>query len=241
MKKMTSWAVLFTAIGLAGLLACNSGTEEKKEEPKTDTSASTPSAPVNLPGPSSVMIVRHKVADYDKWKMGYDSHDSARLANGLHNYVICRGIQDPNTVMVALIMDDVTKAKAFAASKDLKDRMKSIGVTGPPVVDFLESALNDTSHILATTRTMIRHKVKDWDAWKKEFDSHKQARMDAGLEDRVVAHTAGDTHNVTVVFAVTDQAKADAFMNSDDLKNKMKAAGVMGAPDFYSYKVVQKY
>jgi hypothetical protein len=242
MKKMTSWAALIAVSGLLGLLACNSGTDEKKEEPKTDSPAvAPPAAPVNLPGPSSVMIVRHKVADYDKWKTGYDLHDSARLANGLHNYVICRGIQDPNMVMVALIMDDVTKAKAFAASKDLKDRMKSLGISGTPVIDFLEATLNDTSHILATTRTMVRHKVKDWDAWKKEFDSHKQARMDAGLEDRVIAHTAGDTHNVTLVFAVNDQAKADAFMKSDDLKNKMKAAGVMGAPDVYNYKVVQKY
>lgn len=241
MKKMKVWAVCIAAAGMFSMLSCNSGTEEKKEESRTDTMAPPPAAPVNPSGPTSVMIVRHKVADFGKWKVGYDAHDSARMANGLHNYVICRGTNDSNMVMVALRMDDVVKARAFAGSKDLKDRMKAIGVTGPPVIDFLEAIMNDTSSLLATDRTMVRHKVKDWDAWKKEFDAHKQARIDAGLSDRVVAHTAGDTHMVTLVFGVTDKAKADAFMKSDDLKNKMKAAGVEGPPDFYSYKVVQKY
>ncbi len=241
MKKLTFWAVLITAIGLTGIFSCNSASDEKKEESKTDSITPTAVAPVNPSGPLSVMIVRHKVADFAKWKTGYDSHDSARMANGLHNYVICRGTEDSNMVMVALLMDDVSKARTFAGSQDLKDRMKSIGVSGKPVIDFLEAVLNDTSSLQASTRTMIRHKVKDWDAWKKEFDSHKQARTDAGLSDRVVAHTAGDTHMVTLVFGVTDKAKADAFMKSEDLKNKMKAAGVEGPPDMYSYKVVQKY
>ena len=141
-----------------------------------------------------------------------------------------------------MIMDDVTKAKEFAASKDLKDKMKESGVVGAPaVMDFLEAVMNDTTAIQASVRVMIRHKVKDWDAWKKSFDSHKQTRMDAGLVDRVIGHTAGDTHNVTLVFAVTDMDKAKAFMNSDDLKNKMKEAGVEGPPDFFYYKIAKKY
>ncbi len=241
MKKKNLWAVVITAIGLTGLLACNTGTDEKKEALKTDTITPQAATPVNPTGPLSVMIIRHKVADYDKWKAGYATHDSARMANGLHNYVICRGTDDANLVMVALIMDDVAKARSFAGSKDLKNRMSSIGVIGTPVIDYLEAVLNDTSSLQASTRMMIRHKVKDWDAWKKEFDTHKQARTNAGLTDRVVAHTSGDTRMVTVVLGVTESVRADTFMKSDDLKDKMKAAGVEGKPDFYSYTVVEKY
>jgi hypothetical protein len=138
-------------------------------------------------------------------------------------------------------MDDVEKAKAFAASPDLKAKMKEVGVTGVQVMDFIESVLNDTTAIQATVRVMIRHKVKDWDAWKKAFDSHKQTRTDAGLSDRVVAHTVGDNHNVTLVFAVADIDKAKAFMNSQDLKDKMKEAGVDGPPDIFFYRITQKY
>jgi uncharacterized protein YeaO (DUF488 family) len=101
--------------------------------------------------------------------------------------------------------------------------------------------MNDTTAIQSTVRVMVRHKVKDWDIWKKAFDSHMQTRMDAGLTDRVVAHSVGDNHSVTLVFAVSDKAKAKAFMNSDDLKTKMKEGGVEGAPDMFFYQVVQKY
>jgi hypothetical protein len=187
------------------------------------------------------MIVIHKVANYAKWLPAYEAHDSARLANGLHSYIIARGTEDSNKVLVAMRMDDADKAKTVAASPDLKARMKKGGVTGVPTMDFLELVMNDTTALSATTRLMVRAKVKDWDAWKKSFDSHKQARVDAGLTDRAVGHTVGDNHNVTLVFAVSDMAKAKEFMNSKDLKDRMAEAGVDGPPTSFFYKISAKY
>ena len=242
MKHFRSLATSFVAAATLLLGSCNSGKDKKTDETITDSTATKTETTVTTPsGPTSIMIVRHKVADYDKFKTGYDSHDSMRLASGLHNYVIARGTEDPNMVLVAVTMDNVDKAKAFAASPDLKAKMKEVGVTGPPVIDFLESVMNDTTAIQATIRVMVRSKVKDWDAWKKSFDGHKQARMDAGLTDRVISHSVGDTHNVTLVFAVADMEKAKTFMNSQDLKDKMKEAGVDGPPDIFFYKIAHKY
>ena len=242
MKHFRSLATSFVAATTLLLGSCNSGKDKKTDEIMTDSTATKTETTATAPsGPTSIMIIRHKVADYAKWKTGYDSHDSMRLASGLHNYVIARGTEDPNMVLVAVTMDDVDKAKAFAASPDLKTKMKEVGVTGTPVIDFLESVMNDTTAIQQTIRVMIRHKVKDWDAWKKSFDSHKQVRIDAGLTDRVISYTVGDNHHVTLVFAVADMDKAKAFMNSQDLKDKMKEAGVDGPPDIFFYKIAQKY
>ena len=243
MKHFKLLATVFVAASTLFLVSCNSGEDKKMDEPVADSTATKPETTVTAPsGPTSTMIIRHKVADYAKWKTGYESHDSFRLANGLHNYVIARGTEDPNTLLIAVKMDDVGKAKAFAASPDLKAKMKEVGVIGAPsVVDFLESVMNDTTAIQATTRVMIRSKVKDWDAWKKSFDGHKQARTDAGLTDRVISYTVGNNHNVTLVFAVADMEKAKAFINSQDLKDKMKEAGVEGPPDIFFYKITQKY
>ena len=244
MKHVKFFATLGVAAGMVFFSACNSGKDKKAADNPADTATAKMDNPVTTSpsGPMSTMIVRIKVADYAKWKPAYEAHDSSRLANGLHNYVIGRGTEDSNMLLVAMIMDDANKAKAFADSKDLKDKMKESGVVGAPaVMDFLEAVMNDSTAIKATVRVMIRHKVKDWDAWKKSFDSHKQARMDAGLTDRVVGHTVGDTHNVTLVFAVSDMDKAKAFMNSQDLKDKMKEAGVDGAPDIFFYKIAHKY
>ena len=243
MKHVKFFATLGVAAGMVFFSACNSGKDKKAADNPADTTTAKMDTPAAAPsGPMNTMIVRIKVADYAKWKPAYEAHDSSRLANGLHNYVIGRGTEDSNMLLVAMIMDDANKAKAFADSKDLKDKMKESGVVGAPaVMDFLEAVMNDSTAIKATVRVMIRHKVKDWDAWKKSFDSHKQARMDAGLTDKVVGHTVGDTHNVTLVFAVSDMDKAKAFMNSQDLKDKMKEAGVEGAPDIFFYKIAHKY
>lgn len=237
--------ICLTACLLFFISSCNSGSEKKAAEPAAadTTAAVTPAGqtPVATPAkPANVLIIKHKVANYAKWKALYDSHDSVRLAYGLHNYVVARGLDDSNTVMIALHMDDAAKAKAFTELADLKATMKKGGVMGMPTFSFIDVQMMDTS-VNAQTRVRVTHKVKDWDAWKKEFDTHKQARMDAGLTDRSVGYEVGDNHMVTMVFAVSDMKKAKDFMNSKDLKDKMAAAGVEGPPSFFYYKVAQKY
>ncbi|HTE30315.1 MAG TPA: hypothetical protein VK666_08070, partial [Chryseolinea sp.] len=223
MKPFQFLATACTAGCLTFLISCNSSADKKTEgdttTAKADTIAAAPVAPPAAAGPSRIVVIMQKVANYGKWKAAYDGHDTARLASGLHNYVVARGITDTNTVMVALRIDDVEKAKAFGASKNLKDVMKSAGVIGAPTIDYFENVVEDNSTISQTQRVRVKVKVKDWDAWKKNFDSHKQARIDAGLIDRVIGHSIDDDHQVSVVFAITDMEKAKAFMNSKDLKD----------------------
>ena len=227
--------------------SCNNSSEEKKADATTTapdttkaaTTTTTPSAPAK---PDNMLVVIHKVANYAKWLPVYESDDSANTASGLTKYVLGRGLgNDSNTVMVAMKMSDITKAKALGNSDHLKAKMKMAGVIGAPTIFFEEAVFQDTTTLAPNVaRVMVTHKVKDWDAWKKSFDSHKQTRSDNGLADRAIGHSVGDNHSVSVVFAITDQAKADAFMKSQDLKDKMKEAGVEGPPDIFYYKVVQK-
>ncbi|MDP4244951.1 MAG: hypothetical protein Q8932_03815, partial [Bacteroidota bacterium] len=130
--------------------------------------------------------------------------------------------------------------KELGNSKDLMERMKKAGASKPTIA-YTETVMNDTSSIQQTVRVLVRHKVKDWAAWKKAFDSHKQVRMDAGLTDRVIGHAVGDDHDVVLVFAVADVAKAKAFMESKDLKDKMNEAGVVGPPTSFMYKIAARY
>jgi len=227
--------------------SCNNGGDEKKADATTtatpDTTAAKPVTPAAPTKPGNMLVIIHKVANYAKWLPVFEADDSARTANGLTKYVLGRGMgNDSNTVMVALKMADVDKAKAFGNSPALKAAMKTGGVIGAPAVYFEEPVMMDTTTLAPTVpRVMVTHKVKDWEAWKKEFDSHKQTRIDAGLVDRVVGHSVDDTHSVRIVFAINDMAKAKAFMASKDLKDKMAAAGVEGPPTFWYYTVAKKY
>jgi hypothetical protein len=244
MKQFKSLAAIPLFMALF-FISCNNGTDEKKTEATTtgDTSAiKAPETPAPVK-PWNSMVIIHKVANYAKWLPAYESDDSSRMASGLHNYVLARGLgNDSNTVMIALKMDDAGKAKAMAGSPALKDKMKQGGVTGMPTIYYEENVVTDTPALAAATvRLMMTHKVKDWDAWKKEFDSHKQVRIDAGMIDRIVGHDVDDPHMVRIVFAITDMAKAKAFMDSKELKDKMTAAGVEGPPTAFFYTIAKKY
>jgi hypothetical protein len=249
MKQFKFLATISVILSMAFLLfSCGSGGDKKGGEPATDTTKiaeKTPEpapAPVAEPAkPVNVMVIQHKVANYAKWKPLYESHDSVRRAHGLSNYVLGRGLDDSNLVMIVLRMDDVAKAKEFAALPGLKETMKKGGVIGKPTFTYIDAVMSDQSPIDQTTRLRVTHKVKDFDAWKKEFDDHKQARIDAGLADRALGYSDGDKHMVSSVFVVNDLQKAKAFIKSADLKEKMAKAGVEGPPSFFFYNVVQKY
>ena len=240
MKQFKFFSAITLVAGSLFFSSCN-GDEKKTDNVtvSTDSSAVNKTEPPAKPG--NLVIIKHKVANFAKWKTAYESHDSTRQAYGLHNYIVARGLKDSNMVMVVLKMDDTTKAKQFAALPDLKAAMQKGGVMGAPSFLYLDVQMLDTSSNASPTRVIVTHKVKDWDAWKKSFDSHKQTRLDAGMTDRAISYSVGDTHTVTVAFVINDMKKAEAFMASKDLKDKMAESGVTGPPDIFFYNVVQKY
>jgi hypothetical protein len=83
------------------------------------------------------MIIRHNVTDFDKWKTAYDDHRSARQEAGLKDLHLWRNIEDPHEVIVMFEASDVEKARDFAGSSDLKEKMLAAGVQGAPDIVFL--------------------------------------------------------------------------------------------------------
>jgi len=83
-------------------------------------------------------MVRHKVADFAKWKPVYDAHGSARAGAGLKELHLLRNTDNPNEVILLFSADDVDKARGFATSADLRDAMQKAGVTDKPDVWFLK-------------------------------------------------------------------------------------------------------
>ena len=84
------------------------------------------------------MLLRHKVADFAKWKPIYDAHLSARQKAELKEEHLFRNADDPNEVLLLFSVEDVDKAKAFTASDDLRQAMQNAGVRDKPDVYFLK-------------------------------------------------------------------------------------------------------
>jgi hypothetical protein len=217
------------------------GTDTAKAATTTPAPAETKAVSTTTTVPLDLMVVVHKVKDFAKWKASFDAHDSMKLANGVHNYVVGRGAQDSNTVVVATVIDDMAKAKAFSTSAGLKQAMQKGGVVGAPMVKFYTLVFRDTAQVSTDLRTRTSITVKDWDKWQKQFDSTRQLNTDNGLQIRSYGHEVGDNHKVTIVSAITDTAKAMAYWKSDLIKQRMAASGVQGQPVRFIYHMVQKY
>jgi hypothetical protein len=247
MKLFRFNGMLFYA-AMAFFLASCSGNGNKETNTDTTATADTtanstlaPEANTIVTTPQNMIVIMHKVSNFGKWKSAYDEHDSARLASGVHSYVIARGTTDSNMVLVALKIDDTTKAKAFGKDPALKKAMQKGGVIGAPSIAFVTMVFQDTADIGSVLRASSTYTVKDWDTWQKAFEDGKQQRLDNGITDRAYGHDLDDNKKVTVVTALTDTAKAFAYYKSDALKEKMKAAGVASAPKRFIYNIVQRY
>jgi len=247
MKHFRFLFLLLFAATLFIVSACNDG--GSKDEASADTTAkasadsAAPATVVNtiITTPQSMMIATHKVADFDKWFTSYEAHDSLRQANGIHSYVIGRGLTDPNMVLVAVKCDDMAKAKAFSKDASLKKAMQKGGVLGTPTFLFVTTEWQDTAKIGSTIRSRSTFEVKDWEAWKTNFLANKQQRLDNGIVDRAISHDPDNNKKVSLVTAVIDTAKAFAYYKSDALKQARAAGGVIGEPKRFLYTVVKRY
>jgi hypothetical protein len=87
---------------------------------------------------ASYMLVRHKVRDFSDWKRGYDTHLSKRADAGLTEKHLLRGANDSNEVVILFEAKDLSRAKAFAESADLRETMQKVGVIDKPDIYFLK-------------------------------------------------------------------------------------------------------
>ena len=246
MKRFRFNGLLFYAAIAFFLTSCSgNGSKETNTDTTaadtTTTSTVAPEANTIVTSQQNMIVIMHKVSNFEKWKSAYDEHDSARLASGVHNFVIARGAEDSNMVLVALKIDDTTKAKAFGKDPGLKKAMQKGGVTGTPSISFVTMVFQDTADIGSVLRASSTFTVKDWDTWQKAFEDGRQMRLDNGIKDRAYGHDLDDNKKVSVVTALTDTAKAFAFYKSDALKEKMKASGVVSTPKRFIYTIVQRY
>ena len=86
-----------------------------------------------------MLIIRHKVKDYGKWRPMFDKHSLMQKAAGLSNPRVFRSADDKSEIVVVFDTKDTKRAKDFAASPNLRETMAKAGVMDDPTIFFLES------------------------------------------------------------------------------------------------------
>jgi hypothetical protein len=80
---------------------------------------------------------------------------------------------------------------------------------------------------------LVRHKVKDYDEWKKGFDADANNRKSAESKGGHVFRSMDDPNEIFILFEIDTLQKAQGFFYSDKLKQTMKETGVVGKPDIH--------
>jgi hypothetical protein len=239
MKRMPT---MITISLIVLLFSCSSG-PGKEEEKTTDTTAAVVAPPAEVKPvftPFKVVIVQHRVKDFGKAEAEYFNRDSLRKTYGISHYVIGRDLKDSNTVFVVDKIEDLEKAKSFYAQPGAKDAMKKAGVSSPPGFTYAEFIRSNDSPLQFLDGVAVSHHVKDFDVWLKAYDSEGAATRSAnGLIERGIARNLYDSNTVSVLFEVSDMAKAKARMSSPELKKIMTDAGVDSPPTIRWYKLIK--
>ena len=86
------------------------------------------------------VTIHLKVKDYSIWRTGYDAREKSRLAAGISNGRVFRSPDDPNDVVILQDVADVSKARTWMASDEMKSAMLKGGVVGSPTIRFAAAA-----------------------------------------------------------------------------------------------------
>ena len=81
---------------------------------------------------------------------------------------------------------------------------------------------------------LIQHKVVDFEAWKKVFDSSLKFYVFPMVKFRIRFFSdASDPNQLTVINKWDSMANMQKFANSPELKAAMEKAGVVGKPNVF--------
>jgi len=61
----------------------------------------------------AMLVIRHKVKNYEKWRPEFDRHGNAQRSAGLTNPRVFRSSEDPSEVVIFFNARDTAKAKDF--------------------------------------------------------------------------------------------------------------------------------
>lgn len=77
---------------------------------------------------------------------------------------------------------------------------------------------------------LIDHTVADYEEWKPIFDDHGTTRDEKGCQGGELFHKEDEPNEIVILFEWDSLANAHEFAASDDLRETMKQAGVVGEP-----------
>ena len=81
-----------------------------------------------------ILMVEHRVADYEAWKRGFDGHRDVQERYGATGYLVYRRTDDPAIVAVIMQFPTLEQLEGVVGDPSLAQAMESAGVVGVPQI-----------------------------------------------------------------------------------------------------------
>jgi len=193
---------------------------------------------MSQPIPPVALLVAHRVADYETWKKAFDAHLPTRKEATCLGHHINRGIDDPNMVYLYCPATDANKVHAFLDSPDLVNVMRDAGVEGSPTVKMMKPMSADFIADKMLAGVIVSHDVEDYDEWRKVYDDFDLFRKECGIVGHAVNQELGKPNSVIVYHQADSSSSLRSFVESSELKERMREAGVVGPAEMRFVEVV---
>jgi hypothetical protein len=86
------------------------------------------------------MTIHLKVKDFSAWHTSYNGHEKERASAGITNGRVFHSPDNPNDVVILQDVVDISKARTWLTSSEMKSVMEKSGVLGSPTIRFAAAA-----------------------------------------------------------------------------------------------------
>jgi hypothetical protein len=80
------------------------------------------------------LSIHFKVKDFNAWQTSYNGNEKNRTSAGITKSKVFRSTDDPNDVLFLQDVADVSKARTWYGSSEMKSLMEKSGVVGSPSI-----------------------------------------------------------------------------------------------------------
>tara|TARA_R110000744_G_C19368912_1_gene562239 strand:+ start:5304 stop:5993 length:690 start_codon:yes stop_codon:yes gene_type:complete len=90
-----------------------------------------------IPTGDSFLIIRHTVKDYKHWKKAFDNHQKVRVEYKISLTALGKELDNPLNIVAIFNAENTNDITSFLEKSNLKEAMKSAGITSEPVSQIM--------------------------------------------------------------------------------------------------------
>lgn len=142
--------------------------------------------------------ISHRVADPDRWRVGFDDLEGACRDAGILGHHIHRALDDPQLITVFLPLTDRVRATSFTSAYQQDEVLRVLGIESHPTIQWLQPIREAVVLHRQVPAFVLRSRVADLDVWLAGYHAIAAVFDGAGIIGHAVKRSLDDPSSITV-------------------------------------------